>query len=90
MSEDQVTHELIKLNAMMEELLRTSKAQRDLLNDIDRVVRLGNGKPPLTERVAKLEDNVGENRNLITKALGAFGIAVTGLVTAAANWFNNG
>lgn len=94
---DEEIAELAKMNSMLEKIYQLQTEQRDLIRDIDKVVRIGNGRPALVERVALLEDGVAdnekridENKGFIMKALGTFGVAATGLVTAASSWFNGG
>jgi hypothetical protein len=96
MAED-IKSELVKLNTMFEALLREQSKQTELLEDIDTVVRKGNGKPPLTERVRVLEENekdqdskISENATFIKKSLTTFGVAVTGLITALTSWLHSG
>jgi hypothetical protein len=77
-----VCGELTKLNVMMEQMLKEQRQQTEYMKDIDKVVRLGNGKPPLTERVALLEDNVKENRTVIAKLFAVWGTITTTVMTA--------
>lgn len=81
--------EINALRGVMSKLLETCNEQKELLKDIDKVVRLGNGKPPLVERVALLENNVTENRGFITRVMTAFGVAVVGLIGAVTTFIQS-